>query len=951
MGGACCKCYSETPTTTNESRVEQELEQSKPPMHDMQGMQSIPSTSAPPIGIAKDTSTDTTLPNGLKDRTKSIEIEPNDPTRLRLIEFYKLHHKERVKDSARIDEVVRRYKGREAQLFEDLERKYNVNKSKRIPANIGTQETEKMRTTKTGDHGSPSVSNKKVKRELVEDDSEHELDIAMSPMLNDHSSTEQKPIVSSTMTITLNSSKEEKMVQLSAQHKDLFKIEVTKPHKFKKKKKKKTATFGAGGGDKIRKAGTMVERPGLQTPTAFASLTRSNTLTLDSHTKASLDKRRQSSLAVRRNQQQRNLPIRINKVWAIFAAYVVDKMLKEKKEAAKEEEEVVAPEDMLDSIINSDKNDRNNKKTFSEDVVVEEEKSALEVLSIDPRLFEDAATRSSISSSAASSSGSSSDADLMIDVYSLSITNSQFNIVLNNASIQISPDMSCALIWCLLDLNGLIPEDIMSLGNSSDNLHNDPMKERGFHSKQFKLISKCRITYKHIEYLMQRLASGALVTRNDKSLHPRHLSYSARNYVIWDKMFEHLMNGTSFNVEEDYLFGTLGEEELSDSSRVTEMLSSLDSHWQHRVQLMEHIDDKLNSASEMERDIFFASILAENDNFLRILRGWAIQLTDDRSGVARTAVTTLCTVLQGLLLCIQFPLIIFECEEEEEVDLLNVIYDGIFCLVKNRRLKDMADDAYDTMCSLTDILAEITQINDEENDYQYMAKIVGVLENHSNPKCEKHERAREACIGGVAFLLYGVADLNIDLSNPGDAAAAAVVEEDKTGQALGSSPKSETKLSRNMQRKYLLQNEAFVASFGNILKCGVTDKSESARKKAFNLLQRLEDDDNLNNLSSKWDYTVIKKFTNWKKLSLRKTSRARGRSSSKNRNRSTSKNMRKKMKKKNKAKKNKKFSKSANDLGAVSSDADQASPSISPSPSPSPQPPQPSQQLEPPKND
>eukprot|EP01083_Nonionella_stella_P172244 590414_1 len=315
MGGACCKCYSETPTTTNESRVEQELEQSKPPMHDMQ---------------------DTTLPNGLKDRTKSIEIEPNDPTRLRLIEFYKLHHKERVKDSARIDEVVRRYKGREAQLFEDLERKYNVNKSKRIPANIGTQETEKMRTTKTGDHGSPSVSNKKVKRELVEDDSEHELDIAMSPMLNDHSSTEQKPIVSSTMTITLNSSKEEKMVQLSAQHKDLFKIEVTKPHKFKKKKKKKTATFGAGGGggggDKIRKAGTMVERPGLQTPTAFASLTRSNTLTLDSHTKASLDKRRQSSLAVRRNQQQRNLPIRINKVWAIFAAYVVDKMLKEKKE-------------------------------------------------------------------------------------------------------------------------------------------------------------------------------------------------------------------------------------------------------------------------------------------------------------------------------------------------------------------------------------------------------------------------------------------------------------------------------------------------------------------------------------------------------------------------------------------------------------------------------------------
>merc|ERR1712113_382786 len=144
----------------------------------------------------------------------------------------------------------------------------------------------------------------------------------------------------------------------------------------------------------------------------------------------------------------------------------------------------------------------------------------------------------------------------------------------------------------------MLDDEVKSLGNESDNLHNNPMKERGFHSKQFKKISKCKISYKMIDTLMKRLNNGS-VSRQDKSLHPKHLSYEKRNLVIWDKIFEHLLNKTSFNVEEDYLYGALSSEDLTDGDKIIEMLSSLESHWQHRVQLMEHIDDKLNSGSAM----------------------------------------------------------------------------------------------------------------------------------------------------------------------------------------------------------------------------------------------------------------------------------------------------------------------------------------------------------------
>ena len=730
---------------------------------------------------------------------------------------------------------------------------------------------------------------------------------------------------------------------------------------------------------------------------------------MDSTHKDKLDKRRQSSLLVRRNQNRRNLPIRINKIWAIFAQYIIDKMLEEKQAErdAKEEKErennkdkkknkskkkknslmdideedvELTPEpqefnhdksstpieeingktdDILDSIINSNKDDKNNKKRPSQDdvdqLLFDEDDNndnnnnnnnhnkgheSIEVLAIDPRLFNDAKTKrrshSSSSRSSQSSSNSDSNSDgsnnsdggINIDVYELEITYPQFNIVLNNNNIEVSPDMAAALIWLLLDTNKELDDEVKSLGQESDNLHNNPMKERGFHSKQFKKIYKCKIRYKMIDTLMKRLNNGS-VSRQDKSLHPKHLSYEKRNLVIWDKIFEHLLNKTSFNVEEDYLYGALAEEDLTDGDKIIDMLSSLESHWQHRVQLMEHIDDKLNSGSAMERDIFFASILSNNENFIKVLTGWSTQLTDDRSGVARTGVMLLPAVLSSILLCIQYPAILFD-----EQQVIHPIYNGIFTLVKNRRLKDMADDAYESLIQVTDIFAEVAS---DLQDFQLLSIIIKVLEDHSNPKIEKHDKARESCIGGIGFLLYGVEpppeqqinDNNNNIknnsmlipNNPTHQAVStpigALSEKDRINgtddiklpefKGVGllksnSAEKTGTKLSKTMQREYLLENEDFIKSFGNILKNGVTDKSEYGRRKAFKLLQRLESEKEgkvLEELQTKWDFTIQKKYKNWKKLSSKpKRKKGKKKSSKKIRGKkSTLKNQVKNMKK------------------------------------------------------
>merc|ERR1719433_995948 len=102
------------------------------------------------------------------------------------------------------------------------------------------------------------------------------------------------------------------------------------------------------------------------------------------------------------------------------------------------------------------------------------------------------------------------------------------------------------------------------------------------------------------------------------------------------------------------------------------MLSSLSAHWQHRVQLMEHIDGRLavvdgdgdgddENGDENEGGNggdFWMNDLKEH--FMAVLSGWSVQLTDDRSGVAKTAVVLLPAVLSSILLSIEFPAVLFD---------------------------------------------------------------------------------------------------------------------------------------------------------------------------------------------------------------------------------------------------------------------------------------------------
>eukprot|EP01084_Bolivina_argentea_P033772 62448_1 len=63
--------------------------------------------------------------------TPSLISIPNEShsvqsTRERLLNFYSIHNPEKLNDEVIINEVLRRYKGREVKLFADLHRKYNV---------------------------------------------------------------------------------------------------------------------------------------------------------------------------------------------------------------------------------------------------------------------------------------------------------------------------------------------------------------------------------------------------------------------------------------------------------------------------------------------------------------------------------------------------------------------------------------------------------------------------------------------------------------------------------------------------------------------------------------------------------------------------------------------------------------------------------------------------------
>eukprot|EP01083_Nonionella_stella_P284225 967436_1 len=331
-----------------------------------------------------------------------------------------------------------------------------------IPAQINISNNNNVQATnnKVSSTPSKSISNRKQHKQELGSDSDND--------------TECQPI---NLPPINNGNK------LKSKKSDLFKISVTKPNKKKaigtslfggdistskrdsnsrniNSQKETTITFGkpinkpifsSNNSNSSRSTSFIVGDLGTPKfgddglPKFSDAIKRSNTLTLDSSHKDKLNQRRQSSLAVRRNQNRRNLPIKINKVWSIFAQFIVDKLIEERERERAEkkylnkisESPEVTPEPhstnisprsdnaVLDEIINRNRDDKNNKKKtkdnyFEEDTnggnggndatVTDRKKGheSMEVLQIDPRLFMDAKSRSSASASSDSSSNSSS---------------------------------------------------------------------------------------------------------------------------------------------------------------------------------------------------------------------------------------------------------------------------------------------------------------------------------------------------------------------------------------------------------------------------------------------------------------------------------------------------------------------------------------------------------------
>jgi len=416
-----------------------------------------------------------------------------------------------------------------------------------------------------------------------------------------------------------------------------------------------------------------------------------------------------------------------------------------------------------------------------------------------------------------------------------SISFGDFNLVLNDHSIAISPDMSAALIWLLLDHNGLLAADLLSLGLDSDNHHDNPMKERSFHAAQYKRIRKCRVTKTMLSSLMIALEGTSLqplglISAHIKSQHPKHLTYHQRNLVIWDKILHHLHDDQPINIEEDYLYGALTQSQLADPDMLA-MLQSLDSHWQHRVQLMQFLDDVLNgSDAHSQRDALFTASgpLSSNDAVSKLLSGWAVQMRDDRSSVCKVATSLLPAVLSALLLCAPSPALLFD------EALISRMYGAmLYCVaVQGSRLKEMASAANEALALCTNVLCEVAMAMDTAHGgYALLCVIVQLLERKSDAKEEKHSKVRLAVGVTVGAMVFG---------------------------AFG---------------KDLMANEHFVDALGRVLKNGVTDKAEEVRGGAFVVLERMEAEQGsqeMERLLQKWDYDVSKRYAGYKRLKLRK---------------------------------------------------------------------------------
>ena len=117
-------------------------------------------------------------------------------------------------------------------------------------------------------------------------------------------------------------------------------------------------------------------------------------------------------------------------------------------------------------------------------------------------------------------------------------------------------------------------------------------------------------------------ANKKLIKRDDTLKHASELSLKKRNLVIFGKIFAIIAAGNQFDVMNDFLAERLTQAQINNIQFLLSTLDNRKSNWRHQLQILEFIENNLDSNDSME--LFY-----DTEYFLSLVYAWSAQLYDD----------------------------------------------------------------------------------------------------------------------------------------------------------------------------------------------------------------------------------------------------------------------------------------------------------------------------------
>eukprot|EP01083_Nonionella_stella_P071819 193146_1 len=396
-----------------------------------------------------------------------------------------------------------------------------------------------------------------------------------------------------------------------------------------------------------------------------------------------------------------------------------------------------------------------------------------------------------------------------------------------------------------------------------DDAPDPPQKEK------IKHIKKRYINRQYVKRILRHINKN--IKREHQIANPKKLKKGKLLLVVFGKIFDAIQNGSEFDVQNDYISQALSQEQLNDPIALLEILGTRDAEWRQRVQCLEYIEANIGINENL-------ATLFEEENFLLLIVGWTTQLYDERSRITQTAAELFPSLLTQLLARMDAPALIFD----EANDILNVIADGLFTLLKNKRAKTLSDIAHDVLIETINILSTVAQDLDQNGYYRMM----NLLYQHTIDKVEKHEKVRAGCIAYSLFIVYGTEaqsaqaqsnnnTLTIDAPNqypspcPSDNDEEEVKEDKKKPSTKKEIIKKNVKIAKHPQRAFLFKDVTFMEIFAKAVGNGIEDRSKETRDKTMKVLKKIEMTHN-EIIERFIDPMHQKKYEKWKKYNAPK---------------------------------------------------------------------------------